>query len=44
MKGGKQIGSAVEHNVTPVLCLAYPGMLLLDIRQTLVKIDTVLTD
>jgi hypothetical protein len=44
LKGGKQIGSAVEHNVTPVLCLAYPGMLLIDIRKTLAKIDPQLTD
>jgi len=44
LKGGKQIGSAVEHNVTPVLCLAYPGTLLVDIRQTLVKLGTALTD
>ena len=44
LKGGKQIGSAVEHNVAPVLCLAYPGMLLIDIRQTLVKVGVTLSD
>ena len=44
LKGGKQIGAAVEHNVTPLLCLAYPGMLLIDIRQTLTKIGAALVD
>jgi hypothetical protein len=38
LKGGKKIGAAVEHNLTPVLCLSYPAKLLIDIRQTLQKI------
>lgn len=44
LKGGKQIGQAVEYNVAPVLCLAYPGTLLIDIRQTFTKLGTVITD
>jgi hypothetical protein len=35
LKGGTKIGSAVENNITPVLCLAYPRTLLLDVRHTI---------
>jgi hypothetical protein len=44
LKGGTKIGSAVEHNVTPVLCLAYARTLLLDARHTIVGLPEPIID
>jgi len=44
LKGGTKIGSAVENNVTPVLCLAYARTLLLDARYTIVSLPEPLID
>jgi hypothetical protein len=44
LKGGTKIGSAVEHNVTPVLCLAYPRTLLLDARHTISSLPEPIID
>jgi hypothetical protein len=44
LKGGRQIGVAVEFNLTPVLCLAYATKLLVDIRQTLQEVGAVIVD
>jgi hypothetical protein len=44
LKGGTKIGSAVETNVTPVLCLAYARTLLLDARHTIVSLPEPIID
>jgi hypothetical protein len=44
LKGGTKIGAAVEHNVTPVLCLAYARTLLLDARHTIVSLPEPIID
>ena len=44
LKGGTKIGSAVEHNITPVLCLAYPRTLLLDVRHTISSLPEPIID
>jgi hypothetical protein len=44
LKGGTRIGSAVENNVAPVLCLAYPRTLLLDTRLTISSLPESIID
>lgn len=44
LKGGNQIGTAVEQNATPLLCLSYVGVLLLDMRSTLRHMQVQITD